>query len=406
MGDGPALAQISSDQRLSDRLILPYLRESTGLGLSSSYVVNILPTKPISTLDTLYQFEFPKFENSVLDLKNTLLSVRGRLVKVLEDRTAEILVAGTRVLLVNNSLYSLFDSVTVHLGVNQAEYYSNLYSLKCYMRQLFTQKEKHAGSASLMGFNYEVGTATNDVNNAVARLKLFAKSRTVEFLGPTLIDPFQTLGYLQSNIGITVTYNRSDPRFYLLTDDTTGTDEFRFEITDIAMKVRVLRVQTDIQPYLKTLCADMPARYHYTSMICRVYQIAADSLVFNMPRLFTETVPQRLMCGLYQTQTLLGSKLKTPYFTSSSVKVRSIKLHHNGLVVRELRPDFSVAKRQYGEAYRAYLEYAAALDRGYMIGKLCFNIVYYIVLYCIVCVSPRCVYTVCLSSLLFIYLQV
>lgn len=111
---------VASEQRLSKRLIEPYLREAVEIGASGSHKVLVLPTKPLDVSDTQYTFEFPVFGNSVIDLKGTLLYVCGKVKKKGADGSyADITVETELFNIACNTLHSLFESVSVTIGNNQ-----------------------------------------------------------------------------------------------------------------------------------------------------------------------------------------------------------------------------------------------------------------------------------------------
>ena len=379
------LGAVASEQRVSTRLALPYLRGTTAVGLNSSYLLKVLPIKPIDANDKIFTFEIPRMESSLIDLRATQLYVRGRILKVdAASGATSPVTGGVKVLLINNSLHSLWESVTVHMGTNQCEYFSGQFAMKSYLKTLLLYKEKHASSGSLVGFNFEMDNVGEDVNNAITRKKVFLNSAFCEFLGPTLIDPFETEGLLQSGVGIRLTYSRSEPPFYLVVEDSQKDEKFKFDIVRLELHVQVLRVNSDLLPYMADLCASSPARYHFTSVLSRQFNIQKDTLTFEVGRLFSEHVPQRMIVSFHESAQYLGTNVTTPYFTSSSIVIKSLKLHHNGLIVRELRPDFE--NTSYASTYKAFIDFVDVTTKNYMMGKCLLIVIYISKLYIKKCV--------------------
>ncbi len=91
-----------------------------GAGIVSTYNTFVTPTKSLERCDESYEIEIPAYHQSFIDLRGISLYVRGRLIRLdKEEEKVHTLVADERVFLINNTLHSLFESVTVQIGGNQ-----------------------------------------------------------------------------------------------------------------------------------------------------------------------------------------------------------------------------------------------------------------------------------------------
>ena len=108
-----------------------------------------------------------------------------------------------------------------------------------------------------------------------------------------LFDIFQVQGYLQPGVPVRVTLNRSDPRFYLLLGPTAIDKEYFFDITDINLRIPVVAITDSLKPMMLGLCEKQPARYYFNSLITKSYNIPSDASMHEIPRVFTEKIPQR-----------------------------------------------------------------------------------------------------------------
>ncbi len=79
----------------------------------------VQPIKVLDKSDTKYEFDLPIYDLSLLDLRNTMLYVRGKLVGIEPNGDARTLADGEKCNIINNGLHSLFDSVSVTVGQNQ-----------------------------------------------------------------------------------------------------------------------------------------------------------------------------------------------------------------------------------------------------------------------------------------------
>lgn len=178
---------------------------------------------------------------------------------------------------------------------------------------------------------------------------------------------FDTSGYLLSGVKVKCVYTRSIPSFYMLQDATTEKNKYRFEIKKIGLYVPVIKVTESLQPMLSELCETAPARYHFTTMDCKMYNIPNDTQVYNVPRLYSGRVPQRILLAFYTQTSVVGKVTENPFFTSSSLKIRSLKLSHNGVVVRELAPLFD--KDLYAMCFRSFVEFMQVKDSPFMVAS-------------------------------------
>ena len=177
------ISPIGADQRISSRIITPYLRESSSVGISGAYRIEVSPSKLISSDDRTYEFEIPELDRSLYDLKNTLLLVRGRVRKYLTDGTIVTVPSTEKAILATNGLHTLFSSISVSIGRNQERFYQSYHHYKSYMKQILGLKYKNTSAGDLSGFHYEVQAMPNDVDNATGQSAIFAESATVELLG-------------------------------------------------------------------------------------------------------------------------------------------------------------------------------------------------------------------------------
>ena len=124
------IGPIGADQRISSKIITPYLRESSSIGVSGTYRIEVAPTKLIASDDRTYEFEIPELDRSLYDLKNTLLLVRGRVRKQLANGTIVSVPSTEKAILATNSLHSLFSSIGISFGRNQEKFYQSYHHYK------------------------------------------------------------------------------------------------------------------------------------------------------------------------------------------------------------------------------------------------------------------------------------
>ncbi len=148
-------------------------------------------------------------------------------------------------------------------------------------------------------------------------------------------------------------------------DDTTKANSYRFEISKIGLYVSVVRVNDSLLPMLEPLCDVNPARYYFNSLVCKKYNIAKDTSMFNVPTLYDGKIPQRLLIAFHKQAAVAGNVALSPFFTSDSIKLKDVKILHNGCVVRQIRPRIQTG--EYALCYRDFINFVGCTTEKYML---------------------------------------
>ena len=184
---------------------------------------------------------------------------------------------------------------------------------------------------------------------------------------PTYIEPFCTQSLLQSSVDVRVTYNRSDPSFYMIQNDTTKDKDYRFEITSISLICPVVTLTESLTPLMDGLTQNSPARYKFNSFDVKNFTIAKDSTMVTIPRIYNHKIPSRMVMGFFRQLTISGQKCLSPYQTTDKLSIRSLRLCCNGLVVREFKP--TTGGNMYTECFLAFAQFAGAEKTPFCIDK-------------------------------------
>ena len=120
----------------------------------------------------------------------------------------------------------------------------------------------------------------------------------------------------------------------------------------------MITLTDSLQPLMQGLTDNAPARYKFLSYEIRTFTIPTQSSLINLPHLFNEKIPSRLLLAFYNQSAFIGDKTDTPYLTATDLKLRTIKIFHNGIVVREFRP--SLGDNDHTEAFLTFAKYAKA----------------------------------------------
>ncbi len=296
-----------------------------------------------------------------------MLLVGGRLTRLRIDGKYGILPeGGENVIPANNVIHTLFKDVTVHIGANQEPFHQALHPYKCYIKTLLKYKEAHAAAAALQGFGIEF-ESSDAYKGTIGRKNHFKGGKYVEYMGETMIDLFNTNGFMKSGVPIKITYTKSNPAFYMIQDSTTKKNTYRFDITKLCLLVPVIKVTESLIPEIESLCKTAPARYHFESINVKQFLLTPHTRIVEYPKIYTCRIPQRLVVCFYKQTSMAGSVTENPFLTSSDIKIRSLDIVHNGLVLKNIQPHFDT--NSFSCCYKAFLDFVGAKEGGYMIGE-------------------------------------
>ena len=141
----------------------------------------------------------------------------------------------------------------------------------------------------------------------------------------------------------------------MLQADPDKDKNYKFDITKICLYAPVIRVTDSLQPYLGTLCETAPARYFFQSNDLKLFNIAKDTDIYEVARLYTGRLPTRLIIAFHTSTSISGSVTESPFFTSSTVKIRSVKLSHDGIVLHQITPNFDT--KSYSMMYHNFVNF-------------------------------------------------
>lgn len=360
MDQTPVAPTESTSQNLDPRLIRMFQKPEGIVGVQGTFTHFVQPLRPPTAADTDYIIELPNTGADYVDLKNIELYVSG----CLKRADGKDLTAGEKVLMANNVLHSLFESVNILIGHNQQEIQMNNYPYKAYLRQLMTLKNR---SPSIRCHGYTSEFHQLDLGfykSGLARAGWTADSKTAEFLGPTFIDAFQTEGYLLPATPLRVTLKRSRDSFYVTTAVENKDVEYKFFIDKIGLYVPVVKIAPFLTPLMEMQTDEAPASYHFEAIDVRQFALPAGTLTRKYTRVFQGKLPTRIVVAFYTQDSFIGDRNQGSLLTAQ-IDLRRIQLSINGVVTREHVLDIN--KGVYMNTYRRFTDWLSATHTAFPI---------------------------------------
>ena len=362
MGEPVPVVPAEASQHVDPRLVAMFVRPEGLVGVHSTFTHVIEPVRAPAENDKEFIFELPHTGASYIDLKNTQLYVSG----YLKRQSGEALKEEEKVVLSNNGLYTLFESVSLSVGHNQTELYTGNFQYKSFVKQLM-KNDVLTPNLRLQGMDFEFRSNVfkNDYEVGNSRIPWFVKSKKIEFLGPTLIDFFDTAGYLMPACPLRIKYRKSHDAFYMVTDPTLKDVEYKFVIEKIALYTPCVNVVPALTPLLEEQTEEVPARYDFDALGMRQYPLPQGTITRKYSRIFENRLPKKIMISFYSQTTFSGAREQAPLLTDPDLDLRRISLSVNGIGIREIT--VNLAEDLYTEAYKRFTDWVGATGKDYPI---------------------------------------
>ena len=178
-------------------------------------------------------------------------------------------------------------------------------------------------------------------------------SKPIEFMGPTMIDLFNTEGYFMPGTPLRIKYRKNRDAFYVTTPPGENAQmEYNFCIEKISLQLLCINIDPRMSPLLEMQTDEVPARYEYDALDMKQFSVPKGTIVQRYNRVYEGKVPKRLAIGFFKQSAFSGRRDENPFLTWP-MDLRQITLYLNGVAVREMRVDFNSDNCM--EAYNKFL---------------------------------------------------
>jgi hypothetical protein len=365
MADITDQAKISEDlsyfPSINNRLLAPFTPVRKSVGVHSKHIVRIPPTRPIGVNDEEINFTVPHLGSAWLDLRNTDIVIKGSI----RDDKGEKIPDKEFAMMVRNTYCSLFSEAKVYLGKTDTELTDYCFPYKGLIKSLFQNTNERMSTAVLAGVSFHSKSEdSSDYSDQLGRYSNYSESKEVELISPTNLSLFSTNCYLPPNVPMKIKFRRSPAKFYSLTSDEFVDNSYRFDITDIYMRIPAVRIMPQISPHLDSLRADVNPRIYFDNYLVKNLPVTTDSQVRTFNSVFSGNLPKLMFISFFDEDNFVGKNNLDPFFTSSE-KIKDITVIINGSSARKF--EVNLEKKIYGDAYKALVESVGASGKAFSI---------------------------------------
>ena len=293
----------------------------------SSHEQEIYPTTSLD--ENCIEFEFQTDRNYYVDLRQTYLALKLKLVKgrghetyntkevkkehkeeakAEEEETAEE-EAVPLVTHVNNISHSVLSTVEVYIN-NQQIYNSNgLYAHKSYISNNFKEAIfEYRGVLHCKGYDYEefpdeTMEAPLSEPFFTRRMKMHSRPDGFMLYGKLGVDFFSTSELLYPNMKVSLRLIRARPNFYMISDNPNDS----LGIADCSLYTSRIAVKNDHHKKRMDMLAYTPVEFNYLGTLAKTFTIPARKHQCIHENIFNNAPVRRIAIAMNTNSAFTGS---------------------------------------------------------------------------------------------------
>ena len=336
----------------------PFVAVSGNLGGKVPVVDDVLSSHeqeiyPTTSLDeNCIEFEFQTDRNYYVDLRQTYLALKLKLVKgrgyetyntkevkkvhkeeakVEKEETAEEDDPVPLVTHVNNKLNSIFSNVEVYIN-NQQIYNSNgLYAHKSYISNNFEGAiSEYKGVLHCEGYDYEefldeIMEAPLSEPFFTRRMKMLSRHDGFMLYVKLGVDFFSTFELLYPNMKVRLRLIRARPNFYMISDNPNVS----LGIVDCSLYTRRIALKDDYHKKRMDMLAYTPVEFNYLETLAKTFIIPARQNQFFQENIFNNAPVRRIAIAMNTNSAFTGSYTENRFWYQQ-FDLRQIRIIRGG----------------------------------------------------------------------------
>ena len=271
-------------------------------------------------------FEIKGSSNQYLNLAESELQIRCQVVNKTTGKKVD-LKESKLVGVVNNFMSSIFNQVQVKLNNVPSENSNSYYAYRAYIENLLNHSEE-AKKTYLQNCLFVKDVAEHvdklrETNTAIdTRIKCFDDESTIYMCGRIHSDIFNTERYMLNSVDVSLILGRSSDSFALLAAADQG---YQIKITEANLLLRRQELSPALMLEHSLALEKTNAKYPIRRVVMNNYSLPVHSSNFQISRLHTGAVPQRLIVG-FVLNTAFAGEIKENPFNFQHFHLTSMKL--------------------------------------------------------------------------------
>jgi len=274
---------------------------------------------PISSISqgAPIEFEVSSTGEEYLDLNDSYLHVKAKIQRANGDNMENADQVGP----VNNFIHSLFSEVEISLNGTIISASTGTYPYRAYIENLLNYGSEAKQSQLTSELFYKDTSGKMDVNNPLAeaananaglatRAGFTNRNGIVDMMGKIHSDIFYIDRYMMNEVNVKLKLSRSKDSFCLM---WAGETAFRVAIVSASLFVRKVKLSPSVfLAHAKTMENGL-AKYPIKRVVTKAFTVAAGYRDVISERLFSGTLPTRIIIGCIDNDAYNGNKAKNPF---------------------------------------------------------------------------------------------
>ena len=305
------------------------------VAVDSGIFQDVYPVTALDATTNVIEFLVQGSQEDYLDLNDTLLSIRVKVVKP----DGKPLVADEEPTPANYFMHTLFSDISMYLNDTQIEGGDPNYPYKAIIESLFNFDDA-SKAFQLLPAGYS--------DEEDERKKWIANSKEFELVGALRLDFFNQPKYLLSKVSMRIRMTLNKAIFSLKKDVGEGKPEPSYKIipTHAILYVRRVKVSPRVEEGHAIGLQTKNAIYPYTRTKTITYSIPAGTVSFNKENLFSSgLLPKMIIIGMVNGEAYNGSLAHDPTFFEH-FNVSHVALYRDGQMIpykKAYTPNFKTA---------------------------------------------------------------
>lgn len=313
--------------------------------IENSYIIEYRPTSVLSESSAI-EFDIPISLDEYLDLQNVYIKFKGKLTD--EKGVDYDENQNNRFSLINYSLNTIFDQLSIYVGGTLVSQSSNTYHYLSFIEKLINSTPNNIKTI-LRTSNYvsPFGNKDYDFDGIDEQLaSITNKSKVFTLYGRPHGSLFNSDKLLMNGLNLRLIFNRASPQFYCMgrSADPGGVIKAttpKLNLLDISIFARKVKVNSDVLLAHNRALTISKAIYPIKRTVVKVLNMPSGQSTFMLDNVFIGQMPSKIVFGLVTNNAFSGSYLLNP-FAFKNFGLNYICAHQNGETVPKnpYEPDF------------------------------------------------------------------
>lgn len=326
--------------------------------IENSSIIEYRPTSAL-TESSIIEFDIPISNDEYLDLQNIFIWLKGKLTD--KDGNDFNSNQDGRYSLINYSLNTIFDQLSVFIGGTLVSQSSNTYHYLSFIEGVLNITPNTCDTLMrTAGFISPYKKVDYDFDSVDSTLSnIFKSSKTFTLYGKCHGAIFNSDKLLLNGLNLRLIFTRASPKFYSMgkaADGQIPAAEPKLNLSEISLFVRKAKVNPAVLNAHNKALQISKAIYPIKRSVVKILNLPSGQSAFGLDNIFIGQQPSKIILGIVSNDAYSGSYTLNP-FAFKNYNLNFICIHLNGesFPKTPYSPDFRTGFNNYEREYYDFL---------------------------------------------------